>query len=161
MKNHRRTTLIRPALLAITLGACATGDVKVTNVWFDHSAGFASLHTFAVKPIETTVEVDDFLANGIADAIREHLTKRGYTEQAEAPDFVVVTSLEATARYLGAPVHRERGGEVSFSIEQNGREIWRSSGSALAPDKTSQRTERIREAVDTTLMRFPPKPEDY
>jgi ABC-type enterochelin transport system substrate-binding protein len=156
---------IRLASLGALLfaAACSTNAVRVTDVWFDHVADFAALKTFAVRPIPTSVEVTDSLARDVESTIRDYLTGRGYREVTEAPDFVVVTELESVDIVDRMRVARSAAAAVSMTVLAGDREqeIWRASGSADAPDRTLERMERIRQTVDLTLRRFPPKPEDY
>ena len=185
--RRQRHLLFRVIVLAssVTLAAgCASFRVETD---FDPSFAFGELESYAWLPDAPEQQLDVRLHNALVDgrirgAVERKLAERGFEQVApEEADFFVlhhvgletgisVQTIQTSHRY------RRGGWSVGGTTRTNVREyergtlmidvllrdrslVWRGSTSARIQSSSSpeRRAERINDAVDSILNRFPPK----
>lgn len=174
----RRTRFARVFIgagVALLLAACAT-QTQISSD-YDHSANFASFHTFAINRREHHGIQNPLMAVRVEEDITEALERRGYTRAADplSADFLVDFSIGAqdrldihtypTALPVGAvwgnnlDVRQYREGTLNIDIfdQRTGRPVWHASAQKELSEKDlEQPAEPVNEAVTSVLAKFPP-----
>jgi len=173
---------IRWLLPLLMLAAC--GPMIDVRADYDTSADFSRLRTYAWLQQPSSAPRDPRINNDLLDsrvhsAVNDELHAKGYTENAESPDFrvayhVVLKEKIAAAAfptYYGYGLGRWPGpADVQVATYEEGtllldfvdgrmnELVWRGAASTrINPDRTPQeRTELIRTAVQRMLKDFPP-----
>jgi len=174
---------IRWLLPLLMLAAC--GPMIDVRADYDTSADFSRLRTYAWLQQPSSAPRDPRINNDLLDsrvhsAVNDELHAKGYTENAESPDFrvayhVVLKEKIAAAAfptYYGYGLGRWPGpADVQVATYEEGtllldvvdgktnELLWRGAASTrIDPDRTPQeRTALIRTAVERMLKDFPPK----
>ncbi|MGH2569682.1 MAG: DUF4136 domain-containing protein [bacterium] len=180
MKSFRTVLILSWAIAAI--GCAPSISVKED---FDVEADFAALHTYdwvhvptdAAGSVQAALARNSLLDKRIKASVNGELSKKGYTENAESPDFLVLyhTGAESKVdvtdwgygygRYYGGggiDVYQYTEGTLILDIidAKSKQLVWRGMAQGtIDPDSPPERREqRLNEAVMRMLANFPPPP---
>lgn len=167
---------------SLLFSGCATSMKIHTD--YDSSVRFANLKSYSWM---TTYggggsavgdrRIEELLENTVPSAVRRLLTAKGYTEvSADSADFAIgfevalqgmrSTAINKTRGYEPSewdqhPVDYDRGALIlDIADRKTSRLIWRGSAHAklhVTETSTKEKEERINEAVELILDRFPPR----
>ena len=175
----RRILVVCIVLLAIALAGCST--LKVQHDW-DEQADFTKFKTF--KLLDRSDAGNQLVENRIRDAVRIHLSERGFVEDTTSPDFEIAIHgnvkdrVDVQTYNYGYPYYGGYGGyggygywhggqDVSVSHYQEGTLIidfvdsedhelfWRGWGTKTL-DASTRDTDVIQGIVDKILDQYPP-----
>jgi hypothetical protein len=165
------------AALALALGAGGCSPIEV-NCDYNPRFNFSSVKTFAWYRVPAKeMVVSQLTLQRIEDAVKNQMEAKGYRLVSENADFLVAIHAFVQNKvrvedygYAGGPygwgprdveVYSYQEGTVMLDfVEAKSRELfWRGAAQgALARSRTpEQREERINEAVEKLLEKYPPK----
>ena len=174
----RITLVVLASVLALVLSGCST--LSVNSDW-DEQVDFTTFQTFNVLPIQSPI--NQLVENRITDAIKVHLTERGFTENAVSPDMIIAVHLNVDDKVSvqtynygypyggyghGAYPYWHGGTDVSVSQYQEGTLVidfvdagknelaWRGWGTKVLDDSSGD-AYQVQQTIDKILNQYPPK----
>ena len=174
----RITFAVLVTVLALALTGCST--LTVRSDW-DEQADFTTFQSFKILPIQSPIS--QLVENRIMDAVKVHLTERGFTEDTTSPNMIIAIHINVddkvsvqTYNYgypyggygYGAYPYWHGGTDVSVSQYQEGTLVvdivdasddelaWRGWGTKVI-DGSSGSAYKVQEVVDKILNQYPPK----
>ena len=154
--NVKKTgILLCTALLIIS---CST--IYDTSYDYDKNIDFNNLKTYAWRPIAEKNRLDQLVIERIKNAVNANLSKKGFKQADNNPDFLIETVFGERQRRVRRYRYIEGHLSIDFVEPDSSRLFWHGSAKAdldfkYTPEKSD---EIIEDAVTKILRYFPPPP---